>query len=278
MATHTIRNRIGKFMLDNKEKVDEGTRMLFEQWLNNPDDYKITKSVYDNLDYEKVPSLKEIKTYIPTRSIWAVGGDGWAYDIGFSGIDHVLASNDNINILVLDSQVYSNTGGQLSKASEKGSIAKFATSGKTTTKKDLARMMMTYPNAYVAQVSMGANMQQTLNAFIEAEKHDGPSIIIAYSTCINHGIKRGMEESLEQQKRATQCGYFPIFGYNPIDKKFSLDFKEPNFDLYFDFLSSENRFALANVVNEEYAKKLWNEAKEDAIRRFEYYKSLDNKF
>ena len=275
MGYNTIRNRIKDIMLENINNVDEETKVLFNRWLDNIDNYDISKEVYDKLDYEKVPYLKELKDYIPYRSIWAIGGDGWAYDIGFGGLDHVLASNDNINLLVLDTQVYSNTGGQASKASEKGSIAKFTSSGKTTSRKDLARMMMTYPNVYVAQVSLGANMAQTLNAFIEAEKHDGPSLIIAYSTCILQGIKKGMEYSIEQQRRAVECGYFPIFRYNAKEKKFILDYKEPNFDLYYDFLNSENRFAMLKEINKENADLLLEQSKKEAIERFNYYKSLD---
>ena len=278
-AYNTIKNRIKKIMLNNINNVEEEIKLLFKQWLDNADDYNITKSIYDKLNFEKVPKeLASLKQYIPTRSIWTIGGDGWAYDIGFGGLDHVLASNDNINILVLDTQVYSNTGGQSSKSSEKGSIAKFTSSGKTTARKDLARMMMTYPNVYVAQISLGANMAQTLNAFIEAEKHDGPSIIIAYSTCILQGINKGMDYSIEQQKRAVECGYFPIFRYNARENIYSLDYKEPNFDLYDDFLNSENRFAMLKKISEEKAMELMKQSKEEAIKRFEYYRSLEDKF
>ncbi len=276
VAYDTLKNRIKNMMLTHINNVDQPTKELFQSWLNNTDSYDITKDVYDKLDYHKVPYLVPLKYYIPNRSIWAIGGDGWAYDIGFGGLDHVLAGNNNINILVLDTQVYSNTGGQASKASEKGSINKFTSSGKTTARKDLAKMMMTYPNVYVAQISLGANMAQTLNAFMEAEKHDGPSLIIAYSTCILQGIKKGMEYSIEQQKRAVECGYFPIFRYKAKDKKFSLDYKEPNFDLYDNFLNSENRFAMLKKINIDNAEKLLKQAKEDAIERFNYYKSIQN--
>jgi pyruvate-ferredoxin/flavodoxin oxidoreductase len=273
-ATNTLRHRIKNLIKENIENIDEETKTLLNEWLSNYDDYDITMKVYNELDYEKVPYLKDLKEYIPSRSIWTIGGDGWAYDIGFSGIDHVLASNDNVNILVLDSQVYSNTGGQTSKASERGSIGKFASSGKKTAKKDLARIALSYPNAYVASICMGANMQQTINAFIEAEKHDGPSIIIAYSTCILHGIKTGMGDTMVEEKRAVNCGYVSIFRYNPNNDKFTLDFKNPNFDLYENFLNNENRYAMLKAVDEEKAQDIINKAKEDAIRRFNYYKSL----
>lgn len=274
VGSNTIRNRIKKLIEENIDKSDEQTKPLLNEWLNNYDNYEITKDVHDKLDYKKVPYLNDIKEYIPTRSIWTIGGDGWAYDIGFGGIDHVLSSNDNVNILVLDSQVYSNTGGQSSKASERGSIAKFATSGKKTAKKDLARIAMCYPNVYVASVCMGANMAQTLNAFMEAEKHDGPSIIIAYSTCILQGIKGGMGTTIDEERKAVECGYVPIFRYNPLGDKFSLDYKTPNFDLYESFLDGEKRFAMLKATNKEKADVLLGELKNDAIKRFNYYKSL----
>jgi pyruvate-ferredoxin/flavodoxin oxidoreductase len=273
-ATNTMRNRIKKLIEENIESADDGTKIILNVWLSNYDDFEVTKKVYDSLDYDKVPYLKDLKDYIVARSIWTIGGDGWAYDIGFSGIDHVLSSDDNVNILILDSQVYSNTGGQTSKASERGSIAKFASSGKKTARKDLGRIAMSYPNVYVASICMGANMAQAINAFVEAERHNGPSIIIAYSPCINHGIKGGMGSMIDEEKKAVKCGYFPIFRYEPIKDKFILDFKEPNFDLYESFLEGENRFAMLKAVNEDKAEYLLTELKNDAIKRFNYYKSL----
>ncbi len=273
-ATTTMRNRIKNLIEENIEASDEETKALLNEWLSNYDDYEITKRVYDNLDYKKVSYLNEVKEYIPSRSIWTIGGDGWAYDIGFSGIDQVLSSNDNVNILVLDTQVYSNTGGQSSKATERGSIAKFASSGKKTAKKDLARIAMSYPNVYVASICMGANMQQTVTALVEAEKHDGPSIVIAYSTCIAHGIIGGMGNTIEEEKKAVKCGYVPIFRFNPSEEKFTLDYKEPDFDLYESFLKGENRFAMLERINKEKADSLIHDLKEDSKKRFAYYKSL----
>ena len=271
IATNTIRDRIRDIMEKN---IESPNKELFSKWLENPNDYDSTLEIYKNINYDIIPELKDIKEYIVHKSIWNIGGDGWAYDIGFGGIDHVLSSNDNVNILVLDTEVYSNTGGQASKSSNRGAIAKFASTGKNTTKKDLARISMCYPNAYVAQISMGANMQQTLNAFIEAEKHDGPSIIIAYSPCISHGIKGGMGNSSEQEKKAVKSGYFPIFRYNPSESKFTLDFKEPDFDTFHDFLNTQTRFSMLNKVNEE-SNEILDRLKNDAIKRFEYYKSLE---
>jgi len=262
----TARNRIRNYM----ESYDDE---LFNKWLNNSNDYKITKGVYENIDYDKYPELKDLKNYITSRSIWAVGGDGWAYDIGFSGIDHVLSSGDNINILVLDTQVYSNTGGQSSKSTPKGAVAQFAATGKKNNKKDLARIAMSYPNVYVAQVSLGANMMQVIKAFDEANKHIGPSIIIAYTPCISHGIKGGMGQSVNMEALATKCGYFPTFRYNG---QFTLDSKNPDFDLYDEFLNKQSRYTMLKAVNPEKAKELLEENKENAIKRFEYYQNLSN--
>ncbi len=263
----TMRNRIRTYMENNKNE-------LFENWLNNSNDYKITSEVYKKIDYDKYPELKKLKNYIISRNIWAIGGDGWAYDIGFNGIDHVLASGDNINILVLDTQVYSNTGGQSSKATPKGAVAEFAAVGKKNNKKDLARIAMSYPNVYVAQVSIGANMMQVIKAFDEASKHNGPSIIIAYTPCIAHGIKGGMKESVNMEALATKCGYFPTFRY---DGTFTLDSKNPDFSQYEDFLNRQTRYSMLKAVNPEKAESLLKENKENAIKRFEYYQSLSEK-
>ena len=245
---------------------------LFDKWINNPNDYKITKEVYDNIDYDKHPRLKELKKYIIAKNVWAIGGDGWAYDIGFGGIDHVLSSNSNINILVLDTEVYSNTGGQASKATPSSMVAQFAFSGKKTYKKDLARIAMAYPNTYVAQVSLGANMMQTVKAFKEAIKHEGPSIVIAYCPCISHGNKKGMGCSVEEEALATKCGYFPIFRYD--GENLNLDSPNPNFDLYDEFLNNQTRYTMLKTVNPDKADELLKQNKEEAIKRFNFYKSL----
>ena len=274
IATNTIRNRIKNIMLCNMKNKN---RDLFKKWIDNMDSYQVTKEVYDNLDYEETPiEINELKDYLVKRSIWTIGGDGWAYDIGFSGIDHVLSSNDDVNILVLNSEVYSNTGGQSSKASPKGSVASFTSDGKKVTKKDLARIALAYPNAYVAQVSLGANMMQVIKTFKEAEEHKGPSIIIAYTPCISHGIKEGMGYSISYEKLATTCGYFPTFRYNPEIDKFTLDSKSVNFDLYEEFLEGQTRYSMLKKVNPNEAKKLLEENKKEAIKRYEYYKSLEN--
>ena len=238
---------------------------MFNKWLKNMDNYEITKTVYENINYDEVPELEEIKEYIPTKSVWIIGGDGWSYDIGFGGLDHVMASSENVNILVLDTEVYSNTGGQASKSTKEGAVAKFASSGKKTPKKDLAKMMMNYKNVYVAQVSLGANMNQTIKARKEAKEHNGPSLIIAYSPCISHGIKAGMNNSIEEEKLAVHSGYFPIFRYNGEKNEFTLDYKDPDFDLYDLFLSGENRYAMIKNASPKLAEKLLEENKKDSI-------------
>ena len=271
VATKTIRDRIKSLM---EENMDNPNSELFTKWINNMDDYEITKEVYDNLDYESLPqTLKDLKDYIISRSIWMIGGDGWAYDIGYGGIDHVLSTNDNFNILVLDSQVYSNTGGQSSKATPKGAVASFASTGKLNNKKDLARIALAYPHVFVAQISLGGNMNQTLKILKEAKEYNGPSIIIAYSPCISHGIKVGMGKSIEVEKLATSSGYFPVFSYNPATEEFKLD-KNVDFDLYDEFLQSQTRYAILKAINPDNYQKLLEENKNNAINRYKYYESL----
>ena len=258
-----------------ESELDGVNKEIFKKWLNNYDNYEITKEVYERIDYTN-SKLKDFKEFIIARNVWILGGDGWAYDIGFGGIDHILSSTTNVKILVLDTEVYSNTGGQSSKSSNRGSIAKFTANGKDNSKKDLARIAMCYKNAYVAQVSM-ANMNAVIKAFTEADKHDGPAIIIAYSHCINHGIKSGMETGIEEQKLAVSSGYYPIFRYNGKTKEFNLDSKDPNFDLIDKFLDNETRFQALKIVNEARANELFAKLKTDAKERFEFYKGLQNK-
>ncbi len=274
-ATKFIKNRINRLMSDN---LVGKNKELFEEYLNNPNDIEITNKVYKELDYSEVPKeLEELKDYIPEKTVWAVGGDGWAYDIGFGGIDHVLASHENINILVLDTQIYSNTGGQSSKSSPKGSIASFATGGKINSKKDLARIALSYPHVYVATVSMGHNQQQVVKVLKEAANYNGPSIVIAYCPCISHGIEGGMTNSLDMSKLATDCGYAPTFHYNPEEEKFTLDSKNCDFDLYEEFLNKQTRYSMLKKINPENAEELLKQNKENAIKRYEYYKSLVTK-
>ena len=237
------------------------------------------KAIYDQLvslleasSNEKIKELLDMKGDFVTKSQWIIGGDGWAYDIGYGGVDHVLANNQNVNILVLDTEVYSNTGGQSSKSSQAGSIAKFTAGGKAVAKKDLAQIAMAYGHVYVAQVAMGANPMQTIKAFKEAEAYDGPSLIIAYSPCMEHGIKGGLSNHQQQQKHAIQCGYFNLLRYDPRledqgKNPLQLDSKEPDFSLFKDFLLSENRFAQLLKVNPTHAEELMDKCELDAKKR-----------
>ncbi|MDE7046270.1 MAG: 4Fe-4S dicluster domain-containing protein, partial [Acetatifactor sp.] len=209
---------------------------------------------------------------------WIIGGDGWAYDIGFGGLDHILASGRNINILVLNTEVYSNTGGQASKATPTGSTAKFASGGKTTCKKDLASIAMTYGDVYVAQIAMGADFNQTLTAFTEAAEYPGPSLIIAYSTCIAHGIRSGLGATPHEAKKAVDSGYFHLFRFNPSLKDagknpFTLDSGEPKLN-YGEFLDGEIRYDVLKRQKPEQAEKLFAQAEKQARERYEYLKRL----
>ena len=217
--------------------------------------------------------------FIPSRSQWIIGGDGASYDIGYGGLDHVLASGENVNILVLDTEVYSNTGGQSSKATPAGAIAKFAASGKKIRKKDLGMMAMSYGYVYVAQVAMGASPVQYMNVIKEAEAYDGPSLIIAYAPCINHGLKAGMGLSQREEKLAVECGYWQLYHYNPMleeqgKKAFSLDSKEPDWSKFQDFLKGEVRFASLAKLYPERAEDLLQKTEEYAKIRYNTYKRL----
>ncbi|MDR2455484.1 MAG: pyruvate:ferredoxin (flavodoxin) oxidoreductase [Deltaproteobacteria bacterium] len=222
--------------------------------------------------------ILENKDFLPRKSYWAFGGDGWAYDIGYGGLDHVLASGRNINVLVLDTEVYSNTGGQSSKATAAGAIAKFNSSGKKTKKKDLGLMAMSYGYVYVAQVAMGYDQAQTLKAIREAEAYPGPSLIIAYCPCIEHGLKAGMGQSQQEMRKAVEAGYWHLYRFNPLLKKegknpFTLDSKEPTADLR-EFLRGENRYAALEIEFPDSAEELFLKAQEDARERYESYLRL----
>ena len=210
------------------------------------------------------------------KSLWIIGGDGWAYDIGYGGLDHVLASGYNVNILVLDTEVYSNTGGQCSKATSRGAVAKFAFGGKSLPKKDLALMAMSYGNVYVAQVAMGGGDTQTLKAIREAEAYDGPSLIIAFSHCIAHGYD--LMYGMEQQKAAVQSGYWPLFRYNPAwakegGKPLQMDSRPPTMPLE-KYMNNETRFTVLGQSNPAAAKKLLNLAQQDVMKRWRFYEEF----
>ena len=226
---------------------------------------------------EIAKTILKDKEFFVKRSQWIFGGDGWAYDIGYGGLDHVLASGDNVNVLVFDTEVYSNTGGQSSKATPTAAIAKFAASGKRTKKKDLGMMAMNYGYVYVAQICMGADKNQVLKAMAEAEAYNGPSLIIAYSPCINHGIKAGMTNSQAEAKKAVDCGYWALYRYNPalrgVKNPFTLDSKEPKGD-FKEFLMGEVRYASLAKSFPEVADALFEKTKADAMERLENYKKL----
>ena len=285
LGVKTIRERIAnKVALALESNMPEDTKAVLKDWLDNKDVGEGTRDrakrlmeVLENDNSEIAKEILKDKEYFVKRSQWIFGGDGWAYDIGYGGLDQVLASNENVNILVFDTEIYSNTGGQSSKSTPTAAIAKFASSGKRTKKKDLGRMAMTYGYVYVAQISMGADKNQTIKAITEAEAYDGPSLIIAYSTCISHGIKVGMSNSQAEEKKAVDCGYWHLYRYNPelkgVKNPFTLDSKEPK-ENFRDFLMGEVRYAsLAKAFPEE-ADALFNKAEQEAMERLEIYKKL----
>ena len=275
LSYNKTRDRIEKIMKDNLNSVNEEVRDIFNEWLSNRENFDITFKLKDKLEKLDIPKeLKDLINYVPARSVWTLGGDGWAYDIGFGGIDHVLSSGENVNILVLDTEVYSNTGGQASKSSRIGQVAQFADNGKRTAKKDLFKIAMGYPNCYVANVSLGSNFMQTIKAFKEAEEHDGPSIIIAYCPCIEQGIKGGMSNATSEQKLVVDCGYTSLMRYNPVEDKLYLDSREPDFSKYELLLNNEVRYNSLVKKNPEIAKEVLELNKQEAMKRYEYYKKL----
>jgi pyruvate-ferredoxin/flavodoxin oxidoreductase len=212
--------------------------------------------------------------YLVPKSVWAVGGDGWAYDIGYGGVDQVLASGKNINVLVLDTEVYSNTGGQMSKATPLGAVAKFAAGGKLTPKKYIGMIMATYGNIYVAQIAFGVNPAQAVKAFLEAEAYDGPSLVVAYSTCTGHGID--MSKGVECQKKAVACGHWPLYRYNPElraqgKNPLVIDSKDPSLPVS-EYIYGENRYRMLRTANPDLAAHLLKQTEEDVKRRWEFLK------
>ena len=263
----------------NKVDCEPELQTLLDEYVANKGNREQERAIVDKMlpliVASKNEGIKELLSQegdLVSKSQWIIGGDGWAYDIGYGGVDHVLASDQNVNILVLDTEVYSNTGGQSSKSSQAGSIAKFTAGGKTVAKKDLAQIAMAYGHVYVAQVAMGANPMQTIKAFKEAESYNGPSLIIAYSPCMEHGIKGGLANHQRQQKDAVACGYFNLLRYDPRledagKNPLQIDSKEPDFDKFKDFLLSENRFAQLSKVNPVHAEELMDKCLADAKKR-----------
>ena len=233
----------------------------------------------ENCDGKYAKAIYDLRQYLVKKSVWAFGGDGWAYDIGYGGLDHVLASGENVNILVMDTEVYSNTGGQASKSTPVGAVAKFAAAGKRVRKKDLGMMAMSYGYVYVAQVAMGANNMQYLKALREAEAYNGPSLIIAYAPCINHGLQAGMGKTQEQSKRAVECGYWHNYRFNPMleaegKNPFQLDSKEPDWSKFQEFILSEVRYSSLKKQFPADAEVLFKAAEENAKWRYKSYRRL----
>jgi len=275
MADKIHKEKIRNLIYNNLKKIPDQYKEIFASYYKNGD-YESSCLLYEVVNKTKIKELIDMKEFIKSKSFWIVGGDGWAYDIGYNGLDHVLSTKENVNILVLDTEVYSNTGGQSSKSSKIGSVAKFTSNGKEIAKKDLAKIALTYPHVYVATISLGANMMQTIKAFTEAKNYNGPSIIIAYAPCIAQGIKKGMGSSIEEEKKATESGYFPIFRYNPETKEFSLDSKA-DFSKYKDFLEGEARYSTLTKVNPKEKLDLFDKNQENAMERYKFYESLKNK-
>jgi pyruvate-ferredoxin/flavodoxin oxidoreductase len=277
------RERIKNKMLAAMEEVKPETREAFEAWIASMEQMDASKETSANLlkalESERHAIAEEItclKQYLVKKSVWIFGGDGWAYDIGYGGLDHVIASGEDVNILVMDTEVYSNTGGQASKATPVGAVAKFAASGKKIRKKDLGMMAMTYGYVYVAQVSMGASQSQFLKAVREAEAYPGPSIVIAYAPCINHGLRVGMGKSQNQAKFAVESGYWHLYRYNPVLEEegknpFSLDSKEPQWDQFQSFLKSEVRYTSLQKAFPAEAAELFKAAQTNAKWRYDSY-------
>jgi len=261
-----------------------------QTWLDNRDNGETTRATSDAFEAalkaykgeaqkDLVATLVKDADYLVKRSTWIIGGDGWAYDIGYGGLDHVLATGENVNVLVLDTEVYSNTGGQASKSTPTGAIAQFAAGGKPIKKKDLGMMAMSYGYVYVAQVAMGASQNQVLKAMLEAEAYDGPSLIIAYSPCINHGIRGGLTISQRREKEAVDSGYWHLYRFNPLLKEegknpFTLDSKEPA-GSYTDFLRAEVRYnSLFQKYPAEHVEEIFEHAVKASKERYASYKRL----
>ena len=273
IADTVMKDRITSLIKNNMKDIKKSEQQIYKDYCNNINTETAT-NLLSIIDNTKIEELLNLKDFIMPQSIWMVGGDGWAYDIGYNGIDHVLANNENVNILVLDTEVYSNTGGQASKSTRVGAVAKFESDGKNTSKKDLLKIALTYDHVYVASISLGANPNQAVKVLKEAEAYNGPSIIVAYSPCIAQGILKGMKNSIEEEKNATSSGYFPIFHYNPETKEFKVDSKA-DFDKYYEFISGEDRYRSLKKINKNY-KDLLERNKKNAEERYKYYKSLEN--
>jgi pyruvate-ferredoxin/flavodoxin oxidoreductase len=286
LGTEKMRDRVERLMTEGLacSCCSDEMKALFTEWIENRKSAEKTVAITEKLlpllaacDCDICKQLLELKKYFIKKSQWIIGGDGWAYDIGYGGLDHVLASGLDVNVLVVDTEVYSNTGGQSSKSTPVGAVAKFAAAGKRIRKKDLGMMAASYGYVYVAQIAMGANQAQTLKAIREAEAFDGPSIIIAYSPCINHGLTKGMGKAQFEQERAVECGYWHLWRYNPTleeagQNPFQLDSKEPDWSKFQDFLKGEVRYTSLMKQFPAEAGELFAAAEANAQWRYNGYK------
>lgn len=271
IADLAMKNRIVTLINNNIKLVKKSEVPIYKAYANEIND-DTAKELMSVIDETRIEELLKLKDFIMPKSVWLIGGDGWAYDIGYNGIDHVLSNHENVNILVLDTEVYSNTGGQSSKSTRLGAVAKFASVGKNTAKKDLAKIALTYPHVYVGTISIGANPQQAVKVLKEAEAYDGPSIIIAYAPCIAQGIIKGMKSSIQEEKNATLSGYFPLFHYNPVNSEFKLDSKA-DFSKYKEFILGEDRYKSLSKLNKK-SKDILEDNQKNAEERYKYYESL----
>ncbi len=278
VAQNVKESRILDLMENNLDQVETPLKEAFQAYIAAEGDRDAQRAVKEaiikGVKETKVEAVKELANFerdLVGKSVWIVGGDGWAYDIGYGGLDHVLANDLDVNVLVLDTEVYSNTGGQSSKASQAASIAKFAAGGKPTAKKDLGQIAMAYGHVYVAQVSMGADKNQTLKAIREAESYKGPSLIIAYSPCVEHGIKGGLANHQRTQAKAVECGYLALYRFDPRNEKpLVIDSKEPQWDKFQDFLMEETRFnQLVKIKGEDVAQQMYDKTRTDAKKRYD---------
>lgn len=274
VADQAMKRQIVSLIDNNLDLVKKSEKDIYKNYVKDINE-DTAKALLEIVDDTKIDRLKDLKDFISPKSVWMIGGDGWAYDIGYNGIDHVLANRENVNILVLDTEVYSNTGGQASKSTRTGAVAKFAASGKVTAKKNLAKMALSYPHVYVGTISLGANAMQAIKVMKEAESYDGPSIIIAYAPCIAQGIIKGMKNSIQEEKEATNSGYFPLFHYNPENGEFKVD-SNADFTKYEEFMQGEDRYRSLKKLNKE-GEQLLSQNKEQAEVTYEYYRSLENK-
>ena len=291
LAVKQQRTKVREQVEKLRNLVDTEVGTAIDRWIETYNDINESQKASEELvealeggDFDEkgqvlADAILKRKDQLSKKTMWMFGGDGWAYDIGYGGLDHVIATGEDINVFIIDTEVYSNTGGQSSKATPLGAVAQFQAAGKKSPKKDIGRLMMAYDDCYVASVAMGADMNQLMKAITEAEAHPGPSVIVAYTPCITHGIKLGMNNVQAEMKRAVESGYWTLYRYNPYDKErpFKLDSKEPSMK-YEDFLAGEVRYASLNITFPENAKKYFAEAEKQAMARYQNYKEMEENY